>query len=59
MKRTSTEPGQARGLYETLISRGLAEHLASLDPREHVRRDGLQSAAAADRIALHLGRLLP
>ena len=58
MKKTTTDPGQARGLYETLITGALAERLASLDPRESVRRDGLQSADAADRIALHLGRLI-
>jgi len=58
MKKTSTGPGQARGLYETLITRALEGRLASLDGREHVRRDGLQAADAGDRIALHLARLI-
>jgi hypothetical protein len=58
MKKAPTEPGQARGLYETLITQALAERLRVLDPREHVHRVGLQSADAADRIALHLGRLI-
>ena len=58
MKKAPTDPGQARGLYETLITQALAERLRLLDAREHVRRVGLQSADAADRIALHLGRLI-
>ncbi len=47
-----------RGLYETLITEALEEQLRSLaDPLE-ARRSALHEAEAADRIALHLSRVL-
>ena len=58
MKKAPTGSGQARGLYETLITQALAERLCLLDGGEDVRRSGLQPADAADRIGLHLGRLI-
>ncbi len=58
MKKTPADPSQARGLYETLITQALADRLRQLDPREHARRVGLLPAEAADRIALHLARLI-
>lgn len=54
---TSAEPA-ARGLYETLITEALAERLGALGEREHVHSDELRSAEAADRLALHLGRVV-
>ena len=47
-----------RGLYETLITEALAARLRELDRRLHVHSDDLRPADAADRIALHLGRIV-
>lgn len=53
------EPGErTRGLYETLITEALAAGLRDLTPRLVARTDELRAAEAADRIALHLGRLI-
>jgi len=51
-------PGDDRGLYETLITEALDEHLRALEGRVAVRRDALRPAEAADRIALHLSRII-
>src|SRR5262245_552971 len=51
-----TEAG--RGLYEVLITEAFASRLRELDARFHVRKEGLRTADAADRIALHLGRTI-
>lgn len=45
-----------RGLYETLITEALDGRLAQAG--DHVVRAGLRPAEAADRIALHLGRVI-
>src|SRR5688572_26283109 len=47
-----------RGLYESLVTEALAAQLATLDQRLVVRRSGLDEAEAADRLALHLGRVV-
>ena len=47
-----------RGVYETLITDALEARLRELDPRLHQLRDALRPADAADRIALHLARLV-
>ena len=47
-----------RGLYEQLITEGLNETLAALDPKYRVQRDGLHPEEAADRIAFHLAALV-
>jgi superfamily II DNA or RNA helicase/HKD family nuclease len=49
---------EARGLYETLITEVLDERLRLLDARAHASREDLLPAEAADRIALHLGRVI-
>src|SRR5689334_10628003 len=51
-------PGSPRGLYETLITEALDLSLAEVDERSEVRRDALREADAADRIALHLARIV-
>ncbi len=51
-------PVSQRGLYEALITEILEAELEALGPGlEHID-DGLRSAEAADRIALHVGRVL-
>ena len=47
-----------RGLYETLITEALEEQLGALDNRLEARRSELHEAEAADRLALHLSRLV-
>jgi superfamily II DNA or RNA helicase/HKD family nuclease len=47
-----------RGLYEILITEALASGLRDLDARLEARTEGLRSAEAADRIALHLARIV-
>ena len=49
---------EAHGLYETLITEVLDERLRQLDARAHASREVLLPAEAADRIALHIGRLI-
>ena len=56
-RRATADPA-VRGLYETLITEALAEQLGELGEREHVYQDGLRAAEAADRLALHLGRVV-
>ncbi len=57
---SKANPGreEARGVYETLITEVLDERLRRLNAREHAIREALLPAEAADRIALHLGRLI-
>lgn len=47
-----------RGLYESLVTEALETQLAGLDGRLQAERSGLHEAEAADRIALHLGRVI-
>ncbi|WP_437872572.1 DUF3427 domain-containing protein [Sorangium sp. So ce363] len=47
-----------RGLYQDLITEALASGLRELDASLEVRTAALRAAEAADRIALHLGRLV-
>lgn len=47
-----------RGLYEVLITETLDAQLRDLGDRLEARRDGLRSAEAADRVALHLARVV-
>jgi hypothetical protein len=47
-----------RGLYEVLITETLDAQLRDLGDRLEARRDGLRSAEAADRVALHLTRVI-
>lgn len=49
---------QKRGLYETLVTEALEATLRGLGSRFEPRRRALHQAEAADRIALHLGRVL-
>lgn len=51
-------PGIERGLYEVLITEALEVQLRDIGDRLSARRDKLRSAEAADRIALHIGRLV-
>jgi len=46
------------GLYEVLITEALETQLRALDERLEVRSDALRPAEAADRIALHLSRIV-
>ena len=48
----------SRGLYELLLTEGLAEEVALLAQGLSPRSTPLRSAEAADRIALHIGRLV-
>ena len=47
-----------RGLYESLITEALEKELAHLEDRFVAKRKSLQASEAADRIALHLARLV-
>ncbi len=47
-----------RGLYEVLITEALSSRLRDLDAGLEVTQKGLRPAEAADRIALHLGRIV-
>lgn len=47
-----------RGLYEALVTEALEAQLAELGPRLQARRSELHEAEAADRLALHLGRVI-
>ena len=46
------------GLYEVLVTEVLAEQLAGIEGRLVARTDGVRSAEVADRVALHLGRVV-
>ena len=58
MSKANAGREEAHGLYETLITEVLDERLRQLDARAHASREVLLPAEAADRIALHLGRLI-
>jgi len=47
-----------RGLYEVLITEALEEQLIRLSSNLAAKREVLRSAEAADRIALHLARVI-
>jgi superfamily II DNA or RNA helicase/HKD family nuclease len=47
-----------RGLYEVLITEAIASQLRDLGDDLHAIRDGVRPAEAADRLALHLGRIV-
>ncbi len=49
---------RARGLYEELITEAVAAELDQLGQRLVVDREPLRAADTADRIALHVGRLI-
>ena len=51
-------PKFERGLYETLITEALDVHLQDLGERLQALRTSLRPAEAADRIALHLSRIV-
>lgn len=51
-------PETERGLYETLVTEALEEQLGALGGRLQARRSELHEAEAADRIALHLSRVI-
>ncbi len=46
------------GLYESLVDEALAERLEALDGAHRAGRTGLRAAEAADRIALHVSRVV-
>lgn len=50
--------GPARGLYEVLITEALEARLSALDERLVARRSELRPADVADRIAMHLARVI-
>src|SRR5690606_23027480 len=50
--------GLHRGLYEQLVTEGLEEALAALDPKCQPQRAGLHPEEAADRVAFHLAALV-
>jgi superfamily II DNA or RNA helicase len=47
-----------RGLYEVIITEALEEQLKTLGPSLQAIRSGLRAPEAADRIALHLARVV-
>jgi superfamily II DNA or RNA helicase len=47
-----------RGLYEVLITEALEQQLLRLGAKLAAKREGLRPAEAADRIALHLARVI-
>jgi hypothetical protein len=47
-----------RGLYEVLITEALEQQLLRLSANLCAKREGLRAAEAADRIALHLARVI-
>ncbi|MEO6028192.1 MAG: DUF3427 domain-containing protein [Candidatus Binatia bacterium] len=49
---------RSRGLYEVLITETIAAELRALDHRLHADTTPLRAAEAADRIALHVGRIV-
>jgi superfamily II DNA or RNA helicase/HKD family nuclease len=50
--------GPERGLYERLITEALEEQLGTLGDRLEARRSELHEEEAADRLALHLARVV-
>jgi superfamily II DNA or RNA helicase/HKD family nuclease len=51
-------PSPPRGLHETLITEALEGLLADANEPVEIRRSGLRDAEAADRIAIHLARVV-
>ncbi len=51
-------PRSERGLYETLVTEALSAQLGTLGDGLEANRSSLHEAEAADRIALHLARIL-
>jgi superfamily II DNA or RNA helicase/HKD family nuclease len=51
-------PKPSRGLYEVLITEALEEQLGQLDGGLEANRNALRAPEAADRIALHLARVI-
>src|SRR6056297_3559582 len=51
-------PGLPVGLYESLLTRALAERLAALPDDLRARKADLRPAEAADRIAWHISRVV-
>jgi superfamily II DNA or RNA helicase/HKD family nuclease len=49
---------KARGLYEVLITEAIATDLRALDERLKAHTTPLRAAEAADRIGLHVGRIV-
>jgi superfamily II DNA or RNA helicase/HKD family nuclease len=49
---------RSRGLYEVLITEAIESQLRDLGDDLHAIRDGVRSAEAPDRLALHLGRIV-
>lgn len=49
---------KSKGLYEVLITQLVEEELKSVDSRLSAKRSDLRPAEAADRIALHVARLI-
>ncbi len=47
-----------RGRYLALVTRQIARQVAALDPGTRALTIGLHAAEAADRLALHLARVL-
>ncbi|MDC0723479.1 DUF3427 domain-containing protein [Nannocystis bainbridge] len=58
MSKRQEPPEQAWGLYETLITEAVAANVRDLSPRRSARVERLRPADAADRLALHLGRIV-
>jgi superfamily II DNA or RNA helicase/HKD family nuclease len=51
-------PHQQRGLYESLITEAIETQLRALGERWEIQRPQLHKAEAADRIAMHLSRVV-
>ena len=51
-------PERERGLYEALITEAVESSLRNLRAGLQIRAEGLRTADAADRLALHLGRII-
>jgi hypothetical protein len=56
--RIAGMPKLERGLYEVLITEALEAHLQGLGERVQALRTSLRTAEAADRVALHLSRII-
>jgi superfamily II DNA or RNA helicase/HKD family nuclease len=51
-------PSHPRGLYEHLLTKQLADEIQELAPDFEIQRHELRTAEAADRIALHIERVV-
>jgi hypothetical protein len=51
-------PAPPRGLHETLVTEALGSLLAEPGERVEIQRNALREAEAADRIAMHLARVV-